>query len=93
LNPLRRGTGRRAANWRPWPWRRLYCRAWGNFSNPMGSTSMATSQHKADTAYAKRPWTSPRVVNRGAVTDIIRGGGGKASLPVDADGRKPSGAG
>jgi hypothetical protein len=54
---------------------------------------MATSQHKADTTHAKRAWTTPRVVNRGAVTDIIRGGGGKASLPVDGDGRKPGGMG
>jgi hypothetical protein len=54
---------------------------------------MASSQHKHDTEATQRRWTTPRVVHRGAVTEIIRSGGGKASLPVDGDGRKPGGMG
>ena len=54
---------------------------------------MQSSQGKHDINEKRRSWTTPRVVHRGAVTEIVRGGGGKASLPLDGDGRKPGGMG
>jgi hypothetical protein len=54
---------------------------------------MPGTQRKHDTEETRRRWTTPRVVHRGAVTEIIRSGGAKASLPVDGDGRKPGGQG
>ena len=54
---------------------------------------MTHADAKRDSGTVRRPWTTPRVVYRGGVTEIIRSGGAKASTPVDGDGRKPGGAG
>jgi hypothetical protein len=54
---------------------------------------MSTSKEKSQDTTTRREWTTPRVVNRGGVTEIIGRGGAKASLPLDGDGRKPGGLG
>jgi hypothetical protein len=55
----------------------------------MTSTSLQTIKQ----GRTRRQWTTPRVINRGAVGEIIGRGGGKSSLPLDGDGRKPRGLG
>jgi hypothetical protein len=54
-------------------------------------TNPRSSEHK--TAVTKQAWTAPEIAWIGKVADVVRAGGGKGSLPVDGDGRKPGGAG
>ena len=40
-----------------------------------------------------KPWRGPTLTHYGKLADVIRGGGGKLSISVDGDGRKPAGGG
>ena len=41
----------------------------------------------------KSRWQKPTLRRHGTISDLVNGGGGKLSLSVDGDGRKPSGTG